>query len=58
MKKMWHLKPTTMMIIVGALNIIKKGRDKLINHIRSSTILYEIQKKKIPMSFAEYYQCN
>ena len=33
--KMWHLKTTTMPVIVGALSTIKKGTDKHIHKISS-----------------------
>ena len=44
-KKIRHLKTTTEAVIVGALSMIKKGTDKHINKISSSSRLYEIQKK-------------
>ena len=56
---MWHLKITTVPIIVGALGIIKKGTDKYINKIAGSPKQYEIQKKllfaELLVSLGEYY---
>ena len=43
-EKMWHLKTTTVLGIVWALDIIKKRTDKHINKIINSPSLYEIQK--------------
>ena len=43
-ENMWHLKTTTVLVIVGALGMIKKGIDKHINKISGSPSLYEIQK--------------
>ena len=43
-EKMWHLKTTTMPVIVGALGMIKKGTDKHINKIACSSSLCEMQK--------------
>ena len=44
-EKMWHLKTTIMPVIVWALGMIKKGRDKKhINKIPDSSSWYEIQK--------------
>ena len=42
---MWHLKDTTMPIIVGAQGMIKKKPDKHIDKIPGSPIQYKIQKK-------------
>ena len=41
---MWHLKTTTMPVIVRVLSISKKGIDKHINKISGSPSLYEIQR--------------
>ena len=38
-EKMWNLKTTTVIAIVGSQNIIKKGTDKHINKIPSSPSL-------------------
>ena len=44
---MWHLKTIIEPVIVGALGMIKKGTDKLINYIPGSPSLYEIQNKTL-----------
>ena len=44
-EKMWLLKSTTVLVIVGALVMIKKETDKYINKIHSSPSLYKMQKK-------------
>ena len=43
-KKMWPLKTPTLLVIVGALYIIKKGTDKQINKMPDNQNLYEIYK--------------
>ena len=43
-EKIWHLKTTAMLVIVGARGIIKKGTDKHIIKIPDSPSLYHIQK--------------
>ena len=40
----WHLKTTTMPVIVGTLGMIKKGADKYINKIPSRPSQCELQK--------------
>ena len=42
--KMWHLKTTTVPVIVGALGKVKKDTDKHIDKITVCPSLYEIQK--------------
>ena len=42
-ENMWHLKTTTVPVVVGALSMIKKGTDKYISKILASSSLYEIQ---------------
>ena len=44
---MWHLKTTTVPVIVGALGMIKKGADKYINKIPGSPGLYEIKRSAL-----------
>ena len=41
---MWHLKTTTVPVLEGFLDIIKKGIDKYFNKIAGSLNLYKIQK--------------
>ena len=56
---MWHLKTTTVPVIVGALGMIKKGSDKHINKIPGSPSQYEIQKlhfAELLISLLDYYQ--
>ena len=60
-EKIWHLKTTTVPVIIGTLSMDKKGRDKHIKKISVSSSLYEIQKKKLHIvelliSLREYYQ--
>ena len=43
--EMWHLKPTTMSLIVENSGMNKKGTNKLINKTPGSPSQYEIQKK-------------
>ena len=43
-RKMRHLKITTIPVIMGALGMIKKGTDKHINRIPCNRSLYEIQQ--------------
>ena len=47
---MWHLKITTVPVIVGALGMIKKGTDKHIN--RNLVVLADMKYKK-KLYFAE-----
>ena len=57
-KKMWHLKTTTMPVIIGALGMIKKETDNYIKKISESLNLYGIQKMhlaKLIVSLREYY---
>ena len=41
---MRHLKTTTVLVVVGALGMIKKGTDKRVNKLLGSPSRYEIQK--------------
>ena len=41
-EKIWHLKTTTVPVIMGALGMIKKRTDKHINKITGCSSLYEI----------------
>ena len=58
-EKMWHLMTITLLVIVGALSMIKKGTDKYINKIPDCPSLYEIQKFHFAklLIFGEYCQC-
>ena len=49
---MWHLKTTTVPVIIGALSMIKKGTNKHISKMPSSPSQIEIQKKSV---FAELF---
>ena len=42
--KMWKMKTKTIPVIVGALRMIKKGRQKYVNKIPGNLSLAEIQK--------------
>jgi len=42
--KMWHLKTTTIPVVVGALGLIKKGTNAFIEKIPGSPSLQEVQK--------------
>jgi len=42
--KMWHLKTTTIPVVVGALGLIKKGTNAFIEKIPGSSSLHEVQK--------------
>ena len=44
--KIWHLKTTTMPVLMEALSMIKRKTDPNINKISDSLILYVKQKKK------------
>ena len=44
-EKIWHLKATTMPVIVRALGMIKEGRDKHIKKILRSCSQYQMQWK-------------
>ena len=44
---MWHLKTTTVPVVVGALSMIKKGIYKYINKISGSPNLYKILVTKL-----------
>ena len=43
-EKMWHLKTTTIPVVVGALGLIKKGTNAFIEKILGSPPLQEVQK--------------
>ena len=43
-QKMWHLKTTTVPVVVGALGIIKKGTQQFLDKIPGNPSLSEIQK--------------
>ena len=43
-KKMWHLKPTVIPVVIGALGLIKKGTEKHIEKIPGKISLSECQK--------------
>lgn len=43
-ERMWHLKPTLIPIVVGALGTIKKGTNEYLNKIPGKPSLTEIQK--------------
>ena len=43
-EKMWHLKTTTIPVVVGALGLIKKGTNAFIEKIPGSPSLQEVQK--------------
>ena len=49
-EKMWHLKTTTMSVI---MSMIKKGADRHTNKILGSSSLYEML-----ISLGEYYECD
>ena len=51
-EKMWHLKINTMPVIVGALDMIKKGTDK---KLRFLIIPFYMKKKKIVLYKTVYH---
>ena len=56
-ENMCLLKITTVLLIVGALGMIKKGTHELINKTPSNPSLYEIEKIVELLIFSgEYYQ--
>ena len=55
-EKMWHLKTTTVPVILIALGIIKKETNKHINKIPGSPSLYEIQKNDTLLNYSFPYE--
>ena len=60
-EKIWHLKTTTMPVIVGALGMIKKGQINTL--IRYLTVPAYMKYKKLHfaellISLGDYYQCD
>ena len=43
-EKMWHLKTTTIPVVVGALGLIKKGTNAFIEKVPEFLSLQEVQK--------------
>ena len=43
-EKMWHLKTNTILVVVGALGLIKKGTNVFIQKIPGSPSLQDVQK--------------
>ena len=55
-KKIWHLKTTTVPVIVGDLGMTKKETDKHISEIPGSLSQYEIPKKYTLSNYSFSYE--
>ena len=51
-EKMWHLKTKTILVVVGALRLIKKGTNAFIEKIPGSQSLQEVQKIVLTLFFS------
>ena len=54
--KMWHLKTTTLQVVIGALRVVAKTAPNYVSQIPGDPSLTELQKPHISCEW--YYQCN